>query len=242
MGTGVYKIYVGNSKVRLQLPGDSIQYKYSGLNETKTLLNGTEINQIKGQKLTEISMKNVPLCNEKYYFVRPGDFHKPQYYLNHFSNLKSSKAPFSLIIVRYDLRGRSMFKTSMKVTLEDYEVNEEANNGNDFLVDLNFKMYINYQNRKLTKITVDADKKKVLAKNTAEKRQSTKKIRKVYTIKKRDTLGGIAKQQLGNTKYWKQIYDLNKNVIEAAARNNGRKSSSLGTYILEGTKITMPTI
>lgn len=201
--------------------GDSIEYKFDGLNETKTLLNGIEINQIMGRKLTEITMKNVPLFNKKEYFLYDQTkFHKPQYYISHFDNLKSSTSPFSLIISRKDFEGDAMFKTCLKVTLENFTVKEESENGNNYLVDLTFKSYVTYQNRKLKKVTTNTDTGKTTAKESNTKRASTKKKSNTYTIQSGDTLAKIAKAKLGNTKYWKKVYTTNRTVIEKAAKSH----------------------
>ena len=50
----------------------------------------------------------------------------------------------------------------------------------------------------------------------------------------------IARKQLGDGSRWKEIYSLNKKVIEAEARKRGRKSSSNGHWIYPGTKLKLP--
>lgn len=61
-----------------------------------------------------------------------------------------------------------------------------------------------------------------------------------YTIKSGDTLWGIAKRFLGKGVRYVDIYNLNKDVIEAAARAHGKSSSSNGHWIWAGTVLTIP--
>lgn len=62
----------------------------------------------------------------------------------------------------------------------------------------------------------------------------------VYSIKKGDTLWAIATRFLKKGSRYLEIYRLNKNVIESAAKKHGRKSSNNGWWIYPGTKITIP--
>ncbi len=61
-----------------------------------------------------------------------------------------------------------------------------------------------------------------------------------YTIVSGDTLWGIAKKFLGKGVRYVEIYDLNKDVIEAAAKTHGKSNSSNGHWIWAGTVLTIP--
>lgn len=61
-----------------------------------------------------------------------------------------------------------------------------------------------------------------------------------YTIVSGDTLWGIAKKFLGKGVRYVEIYNLNKDVIEAAAKAHGKSSSSNGHWIWPGTVLTIP--
>lgn len=80
-----------------------------------------------------------------------------------------------------------------------------------------------------------------------KKKPSVKKSNKrtattqgTYTIKKGDTLWGIAAKKLDDGNKWPKIYSLNKAAIEAAAKKHGFKSSSKGHWIWPGTKLKLP--
>lgn len=56
-----------------------------------------------------------------------------------------------------------------------------------------------------------------------------------YTVKKGDTLWGIAARLLGSGARWPSIYSANKATIEAAAKKHGHRSSRGGNLIFPGT-------
>ena len=81
----------------------------------------------------------------------------------------------------------------------------------------------------------------------APKKQETKPKNKKYTVKKGDTLKSISKKTYKSSNYWRNIYALNKKVIEKAAKKHGRKSSAskegvLGSYLYPGTKLTLGSV
>jgi len=70
-------------------------------------------------------------------------------------------------------------------------------------------------------------------------------IDEMYTIVSGDTLWGIAQSHYGNGARWTEIYEANKDVIEARARqegktNSGQGGTSLGQWIYPGTVLIIP--
>lgn len=61
-----------------------------------------------------------------------------------------------------------------------------------------------------------------------------------YTVKKGDTLWKIAEQTLGYPTRYAEIYDLNKEVIEQTARDRGKRDSSNGHWLYQGTTLRIP--
>lgn len=61
-----------------------------------------------------------------------------------------------------------------------------------------------------------------------------------YTVKKGDTLWGIAKKMLGSGSKWELIYTANEAIIESTAKDHGKKSSDRGHWIFPGTKLQIP--
>lgn len=61
-----------------------------------------------------------------------------------------------------------------------------------------------------------------------------------YTIRSGDSLWSIAKKHLGSGVKYIEIYSLNKDIIESAAKARGKSSSSNGHWLYPGTVITIP--
>ncbi|MDE7248258.1 MAG: LysM peptidoglycan-binding domain-containing protein [Lachnospiraceae bacterium] len=61
-----------------------------------------------------------------------------------------------------------------------------------------------------------------------------------YTVVKGDTLWKIAAQTLGTSTRYAEIYELNKDVIEETAKGRGKKDSSNGHWLFQGTILKIP--
>ena len=133
-------------KILFPIAPEKITTKINGDNKTITLINQSEVNQIKGMKLTEISF-DLLLPNQKYPFAlyKDGIFHKAKYYLDKIEAFKKSKKPFKLKVIRIDGKNKTLFDTSMNVTLESYQIDEEADQGTDVKVSsIELKQYKTY--------------------------------------------------------------------------------------------------
>lgn len=82
--------------------------------------------------------------------------------------------------------------------------------------------------------------KAATAKKNQTKKTSNASTATTYTIKKGDTLWGISVKYLGKGSRWKEIYNLNKAIIEETAKKHGKKSSNSGHWIYPGCKIKLP--
>lgn len=69
------------------------------------------------------------------------------------------------------------------------------------------------------------------------KKKGREKDAGTYTVKKGDTLIGIARSK--NTT-WQKLYNKNKAVIEKTARKHGKANSDHGHWIWPGTKLVIP--
>ncbi|MGY6025362.1 LysM peptidoglycan-binding domain-containing protein [Streptomyces spinosirectus] len=60
-----------------------------------------------------------------------------------------------------------------------------------------------------------------------------------YTVVRGDTLSGIAEEQCGDASRWTEIYNANRDTIEAVARDHGRPDSDDGHWIYPGTDLVI---
>lgn len=236
-----YYFYI--NKVLFPVTPAKFQLKINNQNETVTLINEGEVNLIKSPGLTDIEVDELILpLYQKYPFAvyRSGKFQSADYYLGKLEAWKKSKKPVKCILSRVSPNGKKLlFDTNMSVTIEDYEVVEDAEDqGMDIAVKLSMKQYKTWGAKKF-KISKKKKSGKSKA-STKKSRSSTKSTKKSYVVKKGDTLRKIARKQLGDVQKYTKIYQLNKQTIESVAKKRGRKSSSNGHWIYPGTKLKLP--
>lgn len=131
-----------------------LKVSIKGKNSTLTLLNEGEINLLKLPGLTEISL---PLC-----FSMLGGEKIPTFYLGLLEKLKTEKKPTQFILTRETPDGKLLFDTNIKVSVEDYDIKESADDGLDVYVDVKLKQWCDY-GTKTVKIQVQPARTKTVA-------------------------------------------------------------------------------
>lgn len=239
--------YMYLEKTLFPITPGKITTKINGRNETITLINEGEVNLIKSQGLTDIeieelllpAMQEYPFANYQKENGEVMQFQNAKYYLDQLEAWKKKRKPIKWKLLRKTPDDSSLlWDSDMEVTIEDYEIIEDAEEyGLDVCVKLSMKQYEHFGYKKL----VPKSKKTksgqilVLVKNTRPKKKSTAKS---YTVKKGDTLRGIAKKELNNVNKWKNIYNLNKKTIQKVAKKHGKPGN--GYWIFPGTKLKLP--
>lgn len=198
----MYSFYLDN--VLLPITPKQLQIKIKNQNKTIELINFGQVNILKTPGLSEISFDfSVPIVG-KYPFAR--ELQSADYYFSLLEKLKTQLKPFKFTVLRQIRADRSEFATNMNVTLEDYEIVEDADNGFDVTFKVNLKQYREYATQNL-EIKQTSDGKLTATKQTT--RQTTKEPAKTYTVKSGDTLWNIAKKQLNDGSKYKDLAALN---------------------------------
>lgn len=210
-----YKFYM--DKVLLPVPPSKMTTKISNKNKTITLINDGEVSILKSQGLTEISF-DLLLPNVEYPFAdyKNGKFKDVKYFLDKFEKLKSNKTAFQFIVSRELPKGKDLFSTNMKVSLEDYSIIEDAKEGFDVTVSIKLKQYKLFS----TKITQLQTAKLAGAANNSSgvifipAKEETPPVVNTntiapYTVKSGDCLWNICKRFLGDGSKYSQIAKLN---------------------------------
>ena len=196
---------------------EKLTVKIKGQNETITLLNEGEINFLRVPGLTEIVVPfTLPMLSAA---------RSPEYYLGILEKLKTDKRTTRFIMVRRSPNGRSLYDTNMKVSVEDYNIVEEAKaelyraqaekakEGLDVSVDVNLKQWRAYGTKTFTVEKPAAKKKKATVSVKKERDASTAPKTKTYTVKKGDTLWAIASKYYGSGAQYTKIYKANTDKI-----------------------------
>lgn len=216
----MYYFYLGKD-VLLPVAPESLKMKINGKNKTMTLINDGEINLLKVAGLTDISFEvMLPQIQQYPFAVYTNGFKDASYYLKKLEELKSSLQPFQFIVSRMTPNGKNLFSTDIKVSLEDYTINENANNGLDINVSINLKQYREYST-KIIAVTIKQEQNRPAqstptptATVAPARNASTAPKTRTYTVVKGDCLWNIAKKYYGNGSKYKDIYNANKSKIK----------------------------
>ncbi len=124
-------------------PG-KLTIKIKGKNTTLVLLNEGEINMLKKPGLTEITL---PLTFPMLTGAKP-----PEHYLGLLEKGKTDKEKNTtqFILTRTSPAGHLLFDTNIKVSIEDYNIVENAENGLDLSVEVKLKQYRDYGTKTVT--------------------------------------------------------------------------------------------
>ena len=235
----MHQIYLDG--MLLPVAPEQLKLKISNQNETITLINEGEANILKTPGLTEITFSAL-LPNVPYPFaVYPNGFQPAEYYLNKLEALKLSLKSFLFQIVRTNRAGLiSSFDQEMTVSLEEYEIDEDAEEyGGDLSVSITLLQYKSMITKTIT-FSQTSSGSSGTASVSAARDASSAPSAKQYTVQSGDSLWAIAKKQLGGASRFPEMYTLNSAVIESTAKAHGRASSSEGHWIYPGTVLKLP--
>jgi len=202
--------------IALPVTPSKMQMKIKNQNKTVNLINDGEVNILKSAGLTEI-MFDVIIPHVKYPFAAyDNGFKDAEFFLNKFESLKTNKKPFQFICSRTSPSpsGRLLFDTNIKVSMEDYKIEEDASDGQDLTVTISLKQYKDY-GTKFVNISIKQTTSVKSATVKKSRSAETAPALKTYKVKSGDTLWNIAKKYLGKGSRYTEIYNLNKNKIQS---------------------------
>ena len=196
-----YAFYLNG--VLLPVTPETLQIKANGKNETMTLMDHGDVNILRQPGLSDISFDAL-LPNVKYPFaVYPGGFQRAEYYLSQIEQLHQSKSPFQFVVSRMLPGGTWLFGTSVKVSLEEYAMKEDAAKyGTDLLVSLKLKQYRDY-GTKTCRISGNTSM------IVSSRETSTAPSGSSYTVQSGDSLWEIAKKNYGDGSRYTELQEAN---------------------------------
>ena len=208
----MFRFYLAN--MLLPITPSKLSLKVKNMNKTVTLINEGEVNIIKTKGLREFSFEFL-LPFTDYSFAAVSKAKKQKHYLDKLNQLKINKRPFQFVVKR-----PKGFKTNVKVTLEDLNITEDAQEGRDIKVSVTLKEYRHYGTKKVVFVQPPApaagetkqEEKKEEAKITENRDSSTAQKPKTHIVKRGDTLWGLAKRYYGNGSLYPKIVSANPKI------------------------------
>lgn len=194
-------------------PGE-LTIKVGSTNETVTLINEGEINILKSPSLIEVSFEARFPMRDFPYSRSPQSF---QSYFDHFKALKENKKPFRFIVSRRTLNGKRTWDTNLEMALEEFEIKESADEGDDVIVSFELKQYKHYGVKVLaTGVSggFGGANGGSGANSDRETDNHPSKETSKYTVQTGDTLWEIAKAAYGDGSMYTVIYEANKDIID----------------------------
>jgi len=196
-----YACYLGG--VEWPTPA-KLTVKIKGKNKTLVLLNEGEVNFLRTPGLTEITVPMVlPMLTGS---------RSPDAYLGVLEGLKTGKGTTQFMLVRATPNGRMLYDTNITVSVEDYNITEDAKNGLDVSVDINLKQWRDYGTKTVT-VKTDTGTGQQTASVEKERDASTAPTAKTYTVQKGDTLWALAKKYYGNGADYTKIFNANTDKV-----------------------------
>ena len=124
--------------------------KINGKNETVTLINEGEANILKSPGLTDVDFELLLPAVQYPFAVYPNGFRPAKYYLDMLEALMSAKSAFQYVVTRTDGTNQRLFDTSMKVSIESYDIVEDAGEGLDVTVKVKLRQYREFTTKACT--------------------------------------------------------------------------------------------
>jgi LysM repeat protein len=199
----MYSFYLDG--VQLPIAPSKLTIKIKNQNKTLNLINDGEVNLLKTAGLTEVNF-DARFPQVRYPFgVYPNGFRTAEFFLNKLETLKQGREPFQFVVSRMSQGGDLLFDTNLRVSIEDYDIEESAAEGLDVIVSIKLKQY-KYFGKK-TPIIKTTPTKTTLS--VTDKRTVTRAIPKTYTVQPGDSLWKICKKELGDGSKYNEIASLN---------------------------------
>lgn len=150
----MYQVFLG--MVLLPVAPSKIETIINSRTQTIELIDGNEVSILKSAGLTQIQFDfMIPSQNYPFATLSGALFGgvtgaiTATTLLSALESLKNSKKPFQFIVARIGngLKVTNAYNTNIKVTLEDYTITEDAENGTDIIVSVRLLQYRSYSTK-----------------------------------------------------------------------------------------------
>ena len=194
----MYKVYLGD--LLLPIAPAEIKKTVGSRNETVSLINGGQLNIVKGAELAEISFEAIFPFQKYPFAASEQSLLTPMEYISFLEVLKEGMKPFYFKVIRLNNKNMPAGKTeNLFVTLESFSYSESAENGMDICAKILLKEYRSYG-------TVLLYPEKGLSYGAAQREDSQRASgSQQYVVKSGDTLWDICKRFYGSGEKYREV-------------------------------------
>ena len=224
MKTRVIELSVNNRQEVIELPINppTVEFTEKQLNQAITLLNIGEAN-LKGERGLKYTKLSSFFPSEKSPFYKNAE-KKPEKYIAMLQEWKTAKAVVRVII--------SDMKINLAMLIDEFTFSRKEGDG-DIYYTISLSEY-----RTLNVPSVQSVTR--VRSNGLLDRPNAAASGGTHTVVSGDTLWSISKQSYGSGSQYSKIYNANNGIIEASAKNHGKRSSDNGRWIYPGDVYTIP--
>lgn len=212
-----YAVYFVYADIEYRLPVNPEQIKASHkmLTETYNVLNQGKIVVPVGNDLSTWSF-TTEFPSRKYPYVESGKFYRCSFYEKLFKKIRDNKIPVRFIATPdgdyKDEDGDYESDVNSLVLIESLEITETAGEEGDKEFSFELIEYKEYGVREVPEDTKENKKVKKVTKSSSTTKSKNPTAPTSYTIKKGDTLWGIAKRVYGDGSKYKKIVSANSSI------------------------------
>lgn len=176
----------------------TINVKTTGQNQTINLINEGEVSIVKLPKLSDISFEVELPCDNRNYAIYENGFTNPYYYIKTLEMYVQNRQFVEFTILRKLPNNKVLYKSSFLVTIQEYNILDNFEQGFDTYVSINLKEYKRFLSTTV-KSNVNGDNLEISTENNRDTSNSPNpKVPTTYKVKTNDTLWEIAKKYYGD--------------------------------------------
>lgn len=219
----MYLFYLGG--LLLPVTPSAFTLKEKNQNRCINLVNGEEIVLPQVSGLAEISFSALLPMVSYPFSVYEGDFKDGREFMEAFREMKGEAEPVWFRIIRT----KNYSSTDIYCIIEELSFKEDAAEGSDITCDIVLRQYRTYSTYVVN-----------TASGTAlSTESSSREVPQSVTVATGDTLWTIAKRYYGDGSRYYELYQKNRDIIEAAAVQNDLICSESGRYLFAGTVLSL---
>ena len=208
-----YAVYLDS--MLMPLTPERIVVRYRGRNGHVPLMDGGELTALRHGAGAEVSFRLVfPRVRYPFSQYERG-FLEPEVFVNRLLAIRNERRAFRFVCSRLSKDGRLLADTNLRVSLEDLDVSECAEEGDDLVAEVRLR---EFREHTATRVAVNAEgvvfntrNNLILGIRARETENAPQSL--THTVVRGDTLWGIARTFLGDGRRYVEIFELNRDQI-----------------------------